>query len=389
MQEHLTQPFIIQSHQLYARTFSRPRTLRSNTKSKTTCDKEAFIARGHNKKRIVFYNAPDWWSTGIGFRNCECSYCEIEYSQNISHADLVLFDGVRLSSRHPPQRPRGQIWVVLGNEAPIYYTGLLHTPPWRGVFNWTSTHRVDSDIFHPYSLLLEKTGSLRTRTYYESIAKPKKKLAIALISHCDTVSLREEYIKELRRHMKVDVYGHCGIKTACPKGNGTCVRELIQSYTFLLAFENSLCEDYVTEKFFQTFQDDFTVIPVVRGGTHYHRYFPNDTFIDAADFNSPKDLATYLIRISKDRKKVADMLQAKSRYRLKGLSRLCHLCYLLHKFNISSSGIDPSVPAAERASLTKTYPDVFLWLLKDKCFLPNDFTGAPRTISNMKKFKYV
>ncbi|CAG5117371.1 unnamed protein product, partial [Candidula unifasciata] len=145
---------------------------------------------------------------------------------------------------------------------------------------------------------------------------------------------------------------------------------------FLLAFENSFCQDYVTEKFFRTFMDDFPVIPVVRGGTDYQRYFPQGTFVDTLDFRNPKELAAYLKKISKDHRKVATMLEAKSRYQFVAIHRHCQMCYLLHKYNITSSGIDPSVPTLDRTALTKTYTDVFRWLSQDKCYPPRDFTGA-------------
>ncbi|CAG5125054.1 unnamed protein product [Candidula unifasciata] len=304
--------FLLQENELHLRTFTRPHTSRNNPQS-TACDKEVSRTAEQKNKLIVSYNMPHWWIIDFNFSHCECTRCQIVYSQNINQADIVLFDGVRLSIKSPPPRPTGQIWVVVGSEAPIYYTGLLHTPQWRGVFNWTNTHHIDADIFVPYGLLVQRDYSPSSRTYYESLAKSKTKLAVAVISHCQTKSLREEYIKELQQYMAVDVYGFCGTKTACRKKNNTCLSELVQPYTFLLAFENSLCQDYVTEKFFRTFSDDFPVIPVVRGGTDYRSYFPHGTFIDASDFRCPKELAAYLKMIGNDPKNIADMLEAKSR----------------------------------------------------------------------------
>jgi hypothetical protein len=41
----------------------------------------------------------------------------------------------------------------------------------------------------------------------------------------------------------------------------------VERYYFYLAFENSLCKDYITEKFFDAMSRD--VVPVVRGGGDY------------------------------------------------------------------------------------------------------------------------
>ena len=47
--------------------------------------------------------------------------------------------------------------------------------------------------------------------------------------------------------------------------------------------------------------DGFDVIPVVRGGTDYDRFFPEDTFVNANHFATPKDLALYLKELMEDK----------------------------------------------------------------------------------------
>ena len=41
-------------------------------------------------------------------------------------------------------------------------------------------------------------------------------------------------------------------------------KEMLKDYKFYLAFENSLCQDYITEKFFQA--ANAGVVPIVYGG---------------------------------------------------------------------------------------------------------------------------
>ena len=69
----------------------------------------------------------------------------------------------------------------------------------------------------------------------------------------------------------VDVFGKCG-PNKCPGTNsgvvsGECGRLLEREYMFYLAFENSKCDDYVTEKFFATAKMD--IVPIVMGGSNY------------------------------------------------------------------------------------------------------------------------
>ena len=61
--------------------------------------------------------------------------------------------------------------------------------------------------------------------------------------------------------LKVDIYGGCGPNN-CPN-NGDCHAYLEQNYMFYLSFENSICEDYVTEKFWKVLNGN--LVPIVLG----------------------------------------------------------------------------------------------------------------------------
>ena len=61
---------------------------------------------------------------------------------------------------------------------------------------------------------------------------------------------RLQYATELSQYISVDIYGACGTMK-CPRSeSGNCNDLLRTKYKFYLAFENSNCEDYITEKFF-------------------------------------------------------------------------------------------------------------------------------------------
>ena len=86
---------------------------------------------------------------------------------------------------------------------------------------------------------------------------------MAMISNCWYNSRRLDYINEMKKHMSVDVFGKCGDKECVEPTSIDCKRTLSKEYKFYLAFENSLCNDYITEKIFTTLSMD--IVPVVLG----------------------------------------------------------------------------------------------------------------------------
>jgi Glycosyltransferase family 10 (fucosyltransferase) C-term len=100
-----------------------------------------------------------------------------------------------------------------------------------------------------------------------------------------------------------------------------------RKYKFYLALENSLCKDYVTEKFFRFLHRDVVVIAL--GAANYTQFVPRDTYIDVRDFRSPKDLASYLRLLDARNDKYEDYLMRKrslrcrERYSESHQARLC------------------------------------------------------------------
>ena len=103
---------------------------------------------------------------------------------------------------------------------------------------------------------------------------------------------REKYVKELRKYIPVDIFGACG-SLKCEENCTSIIKE----YKFYLAFENSICDDYVTEKFFRTLT--LGIVPVVMGGANYTKMAPPKSYIHVNDFETPKHLADYLLFLDK------------------------------------------------------------------------------------------
>ena len=124
----------------------------------------------------------------------------------------------------------------------------------------------------------------------------KNKIAFWTVSHCKTDNFREKYVESLKQFIDVDVFGECsGVE--CPrKMKESCFASLGPHYWFYLAFENSNCPDYITEKLWRIL--DTNIVPVVMGGGNYTRDAPEKSVINVNDFPSVKALADYLIYLT-------------------------------------------------------------------------------------------
>ncbi|KAH9384872.1 hypothetical protein HPB48_026902 [Haemaphysalis longicornis] len=96
---------------------------------------------------------------------------------------------------------------------------------------------------------------------------------LGLLAVAQRRSRREDYVKQLQEHVRVDVYGKCG-HLKCPRANSTkCYEMFAKKYFFYLSFENSICRDYVTEKLFNVLKYD--IIPCGPRWSQLHSHCPS------------------------------------------------------------------------------------------------------------------
>lgn len=216
-------------------------------------------------------------------------------------------------------------------------------------FNWTMTYLPESDIPLPYGRIEPLPGAPNTEIERLGIqdqvrlstvnpAKGKNKLAIWMVSNCHARSNRMQYVRNLQKYVDVDIIsseGKCGGEDLCPKkkNGATCYDMIEKTYKFYLAFENSICRNYVTEKFFDSMGRN--LVPVVLGGANYSMIAPKHSHINALDY-SPRQLAEYLKEIDQDDSLYAEFFWWKPYYRVVNLHRtnqesFCNLCAALHE----------------------------------------------------------
>ena len=90
----------------------------------------------------------------------------------------------------------------------------------------------------------------------------KNKLILWIYSNCK-VKYRVDYAKQLLKSgIEIDIYGKCGKTDPC-KRNQECLISMYKKYKFYLAFENSQCYDYITEKVWKSLY--YGMVPIVYG----------------------------------------------------------------------------------------------------------------------------
>lgn len=139
-----------------------------------------------------------------------------------------------------------QVWLLFLLECPLH---TMSFSDMGGLFNWTASYRHDSDIVAPYEKFVQYHDFIPPRVSRNYAAGKKRKVAW-FVSNCAARNKRLQYARELSQYIEVDFYGKCGTKR-CPRtSSGVCFQLLNKDYKFYLAFENSNCKDYITEKFF-------------------------------------------------------------------------------------------------------------------------------------------
>ncbi|XP_060089379.1 4-galactosyl-N-acetylglucosaminide 3-alpha-L-fucosyltransferase FUT6-like [Heteronotia binoei] len=200
----------------------------------------------------------------------------------VHHRDVCYSKNLPSNPRPPSQR-----WIWFNLESPSHSPNLGFMD---NHFNLTMSYRRDSDIFSPYGWL-----EFLDRPQNVSVP-PKSKLVAWVVSNWNPRSRRVQYYQELKKYIQIDVYGEQHLPLSVDKHFST-----LTQYKFYLSFENSIHEDYITEKIWKNAFLSMAV-PVVCGPPrkNYERFLPSDSFIHIDDFPSAQEMARFLQELDKD-----------------------------------------------------------------------------------------
>lgn len=297
-----------------------------------------------DKRKILIWTPffGSWsWVTDLANEVKDCpSSCivtsdksELETSDAVVfHAnDLWKYKGLlgtiyNVDTEMPKTRTPNQVWAVISYEPMVYMWGNIkpHT------FNWTVLYRRESTIYNPFTPYRKKTPmemkdadkSVEKRNYFQE----KTKFATTLVSNCMDQAKRYKIIRELQRYIELDYFGYCSGNINCPAGIPTsdCGKRYMKDYKFYLAFENSFCRDYVSEKFWNAL--DRRQIPVIAAPKYNLEMLPPNSYLNVFDFSSIKALTDRMIEISKNETLYNSFFNWVPMYKVEKESTACKIC---------------------------------------------------------------
>ncbi|KAI1698801.1 glycosyltransferase family 10 (fucosyltransferase) c-term domain-containing protein [Ditylenchus destructor] len=251
--------------------------------------------------------------------NCpyRCIYTDSRTQYNIEKASLMIF----------------HIWInYIGNKYNDF--NVLDLPPPNPnrlsvFFQTESVSRTsDSDIFFPYDTF-DPVGDdyspdeIWSEEQVNYILGRKSNLILVAMSHCNSPSGRDLYINKLAEYVPITQYGGCSSKWC----SNECLEQEIEKHLFYLAFENSNCNYYHTEKFWRLKK---LIVPIVlTRRTLKGLNVPDGAFIAADDFESPRKLADYILKLRNDISLYKKYFEWTKHYKkTTGTNVMCELCRL-------------------------------------------------------------
>ncbi len=167
-------------------------------------------------------------------------------------------------------------------------------------------YKEKNNLNHPYFFRLTKQDCLRLKKEKTTIVP--EKFCFFAVSGPFNVD-RIKFFLKLSRYKKVDSFGLL-LNNSGALGSRERFHEnykKIKGYKFVICFENSHAENYITEKIFQAVMGN--AIPIYRGAPNIGEYFNTKSFINYEDCGSSyAKMLERVIELDQDDEKYLEML---------------------------------------------------------------------------------
>nr|XP_002121131.3 alpha-(1,3)-fucosyltransferase 11 [Ciona intestinalis] len=248
---------------------------------------------------LVEVNCPN-----LGYK-CMATYNKNILEQKSTELLTIMQYGTDFRAYEAPlPRKPNHLWALLHEESP-QNNYLLCNKESLELFNFSATFKRNSDfpLTTQHFVSSEHLTSRKPISVMEKNKLRKQGLApiVYLQSHCDVPSDRDRYVYHLMGNISIDSYGACLNNKDFPNAdlvdtsqmNSEKLLDMLAKYKFHIAFENAICDDYITEKLTRPLH--VGSIPIYRGSPSVRDWAPDHNSIIIADeFESPERLAEYI-----------------------------------------------------------------------------------------------
>ncbi|XP_031838129.1 alpha-(1,3)-fucosyltransferase 10 isoform X2 [Nomia melanderi] len=256
-----------------------------------------------------------WW-TPFGndgkLRTCKNYTCYFTKNRTFQYHPKIssfLFYGSNFKINDLPEWKAS--WGLIHEESPRNNPILVQEET-LNLFRYSSTFSRFSDV--PLTLvnlpgiteLLDKKYFIPTKQKTRLMNTKDLAPLLYIQSDCDTASNRDIYVAELMKYIRVDSYGTCLNNAQFDRRLRENYLEILNSedflsfnanYKFTIAFENAVCQDYITEKLWRPLI--VGSVPIYYGSPSFKDWLPNNmSAISVLDFKDPKSLASFLYDLS-------------------------------------------------------------------------------------------
>ncbi|KII66189.1 Alpha-(1,3)-fucosyltransferase 6 [Thelohanellus kitauei] len=215
------------------------------------------------------------------------------------------------------------VWIVLIQEPPHKIRKLLKikASPQNNQTLWMFSFHRSSVYQDKYFSFSKSTQNNFNISALRMELEDRFKSSVSIISNCNVkLTPRLKYIRDVKEHFMVYGHGKCyNYKFPKPKRSILC-----RHHMFYFSFENSLCEDYLTEKYCVPL--NCVAIPIIMSHpSNLDRYIPG-SYINAFDFPSPKHLGDHLKNVSQNFLMYLDYFRWREKYQIEECKISTNIC---------------------------------------------------------------
>lgn len=314
-----------------------------------------------------------WWTqdlnldpqtTQCGKWNCDVYSGKLKLQSSSKCVYLFYGSRTKFYDLPLPRDPERHIWALSLAESPNNAPLFMHEQS-LNLFNYSSTFSRYSDLPFPLHYMLSLENVTSTKYYVKTSIKnfflTELSPILYLQSDCNTTTKRDKYVTELMKYQRVDSYGRCLKNKELPshinnfnyiymdKLDEKDFLKFMAKYKFVIAIENAVCYDYVTEKFWRAIH--LGVVPIYFGSPSIKEWLPNKkSAILFEDFPTAKLLSVHINKLMRDDDLYEEYLEHKTEGKIsnpklvqeirarpyqtndamKDLEFVCFLCQKLH-----------------------------------------------------------